>query len=64
MSGPKPTVPPRRRSAINVFPRKALAQVRKPIAKPTRVAEGKRRYQRHREQHEVRGIVAGETEGC
>lgn len=52
------------RVVVKVSPRKALAKVRKPVPRPTRVAESDRAYHRAAAKRGTREIIVTEQEGC
>jgi hypothetical protein len=54
----------RRKTAVKVSPRQALAEVRKPLPAPTRIEEGIRVYRRGRVRYTTREIIAEEMGGC
>jgi hypothetical protein len=64
MGGVVQTSTRRRRQAVKVSPRRALAEVRKPLPAPMRIEEGIRVYRRGRGKHATREIIAEEIGGC
>ncbi len=56
--------PKRRVGAIRLSPRRALAEVRKPLPRPMTVEPDERRYLRARERRVTREIIADEAGGC
>jgi hypothetical protein len=54
----------RTRRVVKVSPRRALAEVRKPLPAPMRIDEGSRIYRRGRQRRATREIIAEEMGGC
>ena len=64
MPSVRSVAPKRRVRAIRLSPRRALAEVRKPLPPPTTVEPDERLYLRARERRVTREIIADEAGGC
>lgn len=49
---------------IRISPRRALEEVRKRVAQPTRIEDSELRYRRTRSKRTTHEIVVEDTEGC
>jgi len=49
---------------VKISPRRALAEVRKPLPAPTRIDKGDGVYRRGRDRRATREIIAEEAGGC
>jgi hypothetical protein len=54
----------RTKRMVKISPRRALAEVRKPLPAPTRIDKGDGVYRRGRDRRATREIIAEETGGC